>query len=304
MKSEYERTHCLVCNGNDFSPYSEKGQFGLPTHVVICRMCGFSYLNPRWTKERYDQFYTKEYDHYYRPEIIGQNDVNYRYSPVKKILARMDERAIKSSFSKVLDIGSGMGHALIYLKKNIAAEGVYEAIEPSENCKSYLEENGIAYLSNDVYAGWDKGKESSYDFVIMRHVLEHFHQPLEVLKKARAVLADNGILYIGVPDAFHPTRPLRSHFFRIVHISYFSKISISNLLKKAGLEVIAIAEGDQHEKNEIFVFCKKGTPGDFKTDPGQFDVQKAIYDEYGKKDLYYELKGKLIAILRKLRIIK
>lgn len=304
MDPHFENTNCLVCAANDFETISKKGQFGLPSHVVICRKCGFSYLNPRWTKKRYDHFYTVEYDRYYRPEVLTQNDENYRYEPIKKILARFKDRNIDLKLDHTLDIGSGMGHALIYLRKNHFPSGHYDAIEPSESCKGYLVENGINYLSNDVFSGWEKSANGKYDFIIMRHVLEHFHEPFEVLQKAQEALSDNGILYVAVPDAFHPTKPLRSHFFRVVHISYFSKISLSNLLGKAGLDIVEIVEGDNYEKHEIFAICKKGKVKDFKPDPSQFDLQKKIYAETGSKDFYYESKGKLISLLRKLHLLK
>lgn len=303
MNTEFENTPCLVCGADEYETYSRKGQFGLPTHVVICRRCGFSYLNPRWTKSRYDHFYRVEYDRYYRPEVITQNDENYRYKPVQKILSRFEERGLQKKFGNVLDIGSGMGHALIYLKKNVNPDGAYNAIEPSEHCKTFLLQNGIGYLDNDVYGDWDApGKK--YDLIIMRHVLEHFHDPLTVLQKAQHILSDDGLLYVAVPDAFHPTRPLRSHFFRIVHISYFSKISLNALLQKAGLKAEYMVEGDAHERNEIFAICRKAAPVEVNPDPSQFSIQKKTYDETGKNDLYYELKGKLISVLRKLHLLK
>lgn len=304
MGIDFESTNCLICGANDFESVSKKGQFGLPSHVVICKKCGFSYLNPRWTKKRYDHFYTVEYDRYYRPEVLTQNDENYRYEPIKKVLSRFKDRAIQLRFNTALDIGSGMGHALIYLRKNQFPSGHYDAIEPSESCKGYLLENGINYLSNDVFSGWEKTASGKYDFIIMRHVLEHFHEPLEVLKKAQEALSENGILYVAVPDSFHPTKPLRSHFFRVVHISYFSKISLSNLLRKAGLEIVEIAEGDQYEKSEVFAICKKGRIENFSPDSKQFDLQKKIYSEAGKNDSYYEFKTWIISVLRKLHILK
>src|ERR1041385_6967407 len=109
MNSEFEKTPCLVCNADNFETYSNKGQFNLPTHVVICLECGFSCLNPRWTKKRYDHFYSVEYDKYYRPEVLTQNDEHYRYQPIQKIINRLEERSLSKKFNNVLDIGSGMG---------------------------------------------------------------------------------------------------------------------------------------------------------------------------------------------------
>lgn len=304
MNSDFESTNCLVCGANDFETVSQNGQFGLPSHVVICKNCGFSYLNPRWTKARYDHFYTEEYDRYYRPEVLTQNDENYRYEPVKKILSRFKDRNIQLKLDHVLDIGCGMGHALIYLRKNQFPSGNYDAIEPSENCKTYLIENGINYLSNDVFSGWEKSAVGKYDLIIMRHVLEHFHEPFEVLKKAQEALAEKGILFVAVPNSFHPTKPLRSHFFRVVHISYFSTVSLGNLLRKAGLEIQEIVAGDKYEPSEIFAICRKGKPSEIIIDKTQFELQKNKYREAGKNDLYYEFKTWCIGVLRKLHLLK
>ena len=304
MDLDFEMTDCLVCGANDFETVSQKGQFGLPTNVVICKKCGFSYLNPRWTKERYDKFYAVEYDRYYRPEVLTQNDENYRYEPVKKILARFNDRNIQLKLDHVLDIGCGMGHALIYLRKNKFPAGSYDAIEPSENCKGYLLENGINYLSNDVFSGWERSAAGKYDLIIMRHVLEHFHEPFDVLKKAQEALSDNGILFVAVPNSFYPTKPLRKHFFRVVHISYFSIVSLANLLRKAGLEIQEIVDGDKYEISENFAICKKGKAVDFTPDAIQFDLQKKKYSEAGKNDWYYEIKSSVISGLRKIHLLK
>lgn len=301
--STTETTPCLVCGANNYETYSVKGQFGLPVPVVICKDCGFSYLNPRWTKERYDEFYRKEYDHYYRPEVIGQNDERYRYLSIEHIINRLSERNHPTSFSDVLDIGSGMGHSLVYLRKQGLVTGKTEAIEPSENCIAYMTANGIHHISSDVYADWEKAKADSYDLVIMRHVLEHFHEPEKVLQKARAVLRENGLLYVAVPDAMHPTKPLKSHFFRIVHISYFTKHSLTNLLRKSGFEVLNIVEGDQYEKSEVFAICKRGTSAPAEIRADEFTKQKQVYHQIGSSDQYYQAKSKLISFLRRMRIL-
>lgn len=300
---QYETTSCLVCNDNNSSLYSKKGQFGLPTHVVICKSCGFSYLNPRWTKERYDEFYRNEYDKFYRPEVINANDERYRYKSIEVILNRLRKHKVRSSFTNVLDIGAGMGHALIYLKEKQYLNGDADAIEPSDNCKLFLLKNKINHISGDVYSDWQKGKSNHYDFILMRHVLEHFHDPYLVLQKAREVLSENGLIYIAVPDAFFPTKPLRTHFFRIVHISYFSKNSLSNLLKKTGLNPIYFGRSDEFDRHEIFAICTKTYAEEITKNETEFLLQKNIYDKYGRFDTYYTLKNFLINILRKFRIL-
>ena len=76
--SEFLQIDCPLCSGNNYTKLSHKGQFGIPTYVVICKTCGLVYLNPRWSDERYRKFYSDEYDKYYRPQILSQS-ANVKY---------------------------------------------------------------------------------------------------------------------------------------------------------------------------------------------------------------------------------
>jgi len=288
---DFEETSCLVCDSTEYLKYSSKGQFRLTTNVVICKNCGFSYLNPRWTKERYHTFYTKEYDTYYRPEVINKN---YKYDSaksVKDIITRGEGIVdFRNPGLNILDVGTGMGDSLLHLKEHVNSSSNYFAIESSEFCIKHLEKNGITVITNDVDSDWHLANSEKFDIIIMRHVLEHFLNPGEVLRKIRAVLKTEGTLYVAVPDAKNPTKPLLAHFFRVVHVSYFSKLSLSNLFTKVGLKSVKLVEGDEYERKEIFSFCRKTIEGNFDPDQNEWLVQKKIYDQFRKKELYYRFK--------------
>lgn len=298
-----ETAPCTLCGSAQRTAVSHKGQFGLPTHVVVCMVCGFSYLDPRWTKERYDQFYREEYDLYYRPEVLASNDDRSKFAPISKVVDRLKERDVYKPFKAVLDLGSGMGHALTYLKERHEPDAQYSAIEPSPTCRAHLIQQGFEHLAYDVYSNWERPASGRYGLVIMRHVLEHFHEPLVVLQKARKVLKEDGLLYVAVPDAAYPTRPLRGHFFRVVHISYFTKHTLVAMLEMAGFEVVDVVAGDAHERHEVFAICRKGPIRSFIPDPAEAQRQLAIYRSAGRLDAYYRLKQGLVGILRRLKII-
>jgi 2-polyprenyl-3-methyl-5-hydroxy-6-metoxy-1,4-benzoquinol methylase len=290
--SDFEETNCLVCKSSDYLPYSTKGQFGIISNVVICKSCGFSYLNPRWTKERYHHFYTKEYDSYYRPEIIKKDYVYDSAAGIKNVIRRAEGLIdFQKEGLNILDVGTGMGDSLIYLKTEVNKNGSYFAIESSEHCINHLNENGIKVISNDVDTDWHFNHIEKFDVIIMRHVLEHFLNPGDVLKKINAILKPNGVLYLAVPNSKKPTKPLAAHFFRVVHVSYFSVMSLTNLFTLNGLKVLKIQEGDASDQNEIFAFCEKSNEGTLTFDKNEWKVQKEIYDFFKRRELFFRFKN-------------
>ena len=257
---DFEIISCSICNSSDYETISVKGQFSLPTHVVVCKQCGFSYLNPRWTKERYNQFYAHEYDTFFRPQVYKKESEESKFSSIKTIVSRLKtENVLPNNPQKILDIGSGMGYGLIYLKENIFSGAEYFAIESSLHCKEFLNSNGINVLTSDVDSDWDQNYEGAFDFIILRHVLEHFLSPIDVLKKISKVLKPDGIVYIAVPNAMKPKRPMLSYYFRVVHVSYFSKVSLLNAFLLSGLKPIKIKEGDSADPYELFCVCRPTT---------------------------------------------
>lgn len=301
--NDTEIAGCSLCGSSKADTVCEHGQFGLPAHVVVCQACGFSYLSPRWTKARYSIFYAQEYDRYYRPEVISQNEGKSKYLPVIAIVERMKASANWKHFKRVLDIGSGMGHALIYLRDLADGSSKYAAIEPSLKCQENLRAESIQLISDDVDSDWDDQHKGTFDFVIMRHVVEHFHEPMSVLKKVRNVLTEDGLVYVAVPNAANPTRPVRSHFFRVVHISYFTPRSLKGLLNMSGFEVLSMIEGDPHDKHEVVAICRKGPEIKYKGDRRDHDKQMMIYAASSRWDLFHEIKSKLVRLLRRLHLI-
>ena len=84
----------------------------------------------------------------------------------------------------------------------------------------------------------------------MRHVLEHIYYPKDLLKELLPFIADNGILYIAIPNILIPDY-LNS--FTYPHISHFSKGCLTYLCQCVGLKVCEI----QETEDEIWCILKK-----------------------------------------------
>jgi SAM-dependent methyltransferase len=275
-----ETVVCIVCGSDDHELISNQGQFDIPVHVVVCRNCGLSFLNPRWTKAEYMDFYAYEYDKYYRPEITKKPKPAVVHAADNPIIIRFKKLNVPSmGIQSVLDIGSGEGRNLEDLSK-LFPDAEYYAIEPSQESQKILKQNGYHVLSDDVDANWNVAYSGKFDLIIMRHVLEHFLDPAAVLEKVKDVLKDDGMLYLAVPDSLKAGKALQNFGFRVVHTYYFNKYSLSNLMKKTKFEILSIVEGDTYNKNEIFLFAKKSknTRDNFAPE-NCFEVQKNFFAE-------------------------
>ncbi|MBK0382081.1 class I SAM-dependent methyltransferase [Pedobacter sp. SD-b] len=300
MKIEFERIKCLYCHSERKTKITEIGQFAIPTHVVICKECGLMYLNPRWTPNRYHQFYVSEYENYY-PRTSSDKQKDNRLPQL--VANRLYEFREDQVFENILDIGSGFGDILLYFKNNRFKQANYYAIEPSSVCIDFLTTKNIKVISPTVDNNWNESSKNKFDLIIMRHVLEHLLDPLNSLKKISSTLTKDGLLYIAIPDAYHPLSPLNSYYFRAVHTAYFNKDTIHNLLYKAGLKVVELKD---NLNGELYVIAKQGDTERPTTFINAYKKQlKIISSTYTKekgsgKTLAY-LKAKLISITRKIK---
>ena len=298
--AKFEEIECAVCNSKNRFEVSKKGRHNIPLNLVLCKDCGLGYLSPRWNAESYFNFYSSEYDSYYRPSLISE--INTKDPINNPIINRFRiNNLLPVDFDNVLDIGSGAGENLLNVKKLFPHAELF-AIEPSEDSQKHLNENGISVISNDANSDWEKGNEGKYSLIILRHVLEHFLHPVEVLKKIQASLSNDGLLYIAVPNNLKPTKNLESKWFRVVHTYYFNKYSLKNILHKSGLEPILIQEGDELNQHELFTIVKKNSK-DLKLEisSNHYEQQKQVFTRglIDDKKPMNVLKSKLLNILGK-----
>lgn len=260
LDDEFEDVACYICSGTT-EKIIETGQFGLPTHVSICQGCGLVFLSPRWTKKRYQQFYTKEYDRYYRPHVLQkktkltkptqQASVREKVKPTKvamEILSRLRSYNPEISAESILDIGCGTGSNVGYLGQELHSEKV-AGIESSIECANFFQNViGGELLGNDVDSAWHIGHKNRFDLAIMRHVLEHFLAPVSVLRKLAYVLKPNGLLYVAVPNMMSPYDALQAKWFRVVHTYYFCANTLEYSLSMANFKPLTL----KSVKNELW----------------------------------------------------
>ncbi len=278
---KYETMHaCPVCGSkntkflftNTDRMHGIPGEFGLNQ----CKDCNAFYLSPRPRPKSLAMYYPDDYPSHQTPdwessgflrdlrEVLRHTVLyelyhykNYKDKPrikpsiIGKIMAyivfpfwwRARCSIPKSIFphyihdGKALDIGCGTGSFLLILKKlGFEATG----IEPSEKAGSIGRKNvGLDIKTGNLLE--HKFPNNYFNLITMNHVLEHVHNPVEVLLEVKRILHPDGMITIRTPnmDSFGYKR-FGKNWVPIDtprHLIIYSRQSIAELAGKTGLKL-------------------------------------------------------------------
>lgn len=137
----------------------------------------------------------------------------------------------------ILDAGCGNGEIVYWLKKLGYKNTI--GIESDPKQVEIAKKLGIDGIIKEDFRVFLKKKESAYNCVIARDVIEHFDKKeiLEVLDVFYRSLKNNGFLIIQTPNAESPFGG-RHRYCDFTHLSAFTKTSLNHALKTAGFDEI------------------------------------------------------------------
>ena len=204
--------------------------------VVRCMGCGLAYLRPRPTPEAAGRCYPESYSGGGRGGLIEALEAAYRrrqHGEVVRWLAR--RRPLRG---RLLDVGCGAGDLLVALR----ADGwSVQGVEPQAlGAARARGEHGLDVLTGrfeDV-----RLPEGSFDAIVFSGVLEHLHDPVAALRRARALLAPGGlvaVLFLPMLDS-PEARLLGPRWMALDlprHLTHFEEATFTEMATKAGLDV-------------------------------------------------------------------
>jgi SAM-dependent methyltransferase len=238
-----ESVSCRVCgSGEKRKIFSKKDKFspaGAQFSVVSCRDCSFMYVDPRPTKEEIAAFYPENYS--WKESPGGLTLFSRSVSALEKFyrfhLLRYEvNKALRFTGMKkgsILDIGCGTGDRLVVFQAlGFDACGV-EISSSAGYAKDKLKLNVV---QGDIFDA--KYPDNSFDAVTLYNVLEHVHEPKNILKEIRRILKKDGFLVLGVPNSdslqYKLFKKRWAAFDLPRDLSYFNPGILTNILKEEG----------------------------------------------------------------------
>jgi len=230
LTADWEKTNCPGCQCNrgfvflNLKPNSEFEH----THaqLIRCPDCQLVFLSPRPNRNIIGQFYSDDYAPHQTNKIKHHKKSSKEFSsPPPEINA------------KLLDYGCGNGAFLLKMK---ALGWEVTGLDASANAIAVANAAGIKALHGDFKH--PEVAELKFDCITLRQVLEHLHNPIETLNKARNHLATKGKISISVPNIESLSyRWFKEDWLGIDfprHLLFFNPQSLENMLRKAGLKVL------------------------------------------------------------------
>ena len=288
---EWDNVICHICGCDNSHPIEKdgrtlvEGQFGFAIHPVICKGCGLIYLNPRWSKEDYNVFYTHYYDRLYRLETKDDYGKSAVIHNIAEIWDRIKSEIKAEENLNVLDVGCGYGFGLKYIQDQIPSANLF-GIESSPDGIESLQskEVGAVLITDDFDKNWEDEYEGTMDLIILRHVFEHLLNPIETLVKLKKALKPTGKIYFAVPDMIDIRTDLRDYkywweyIFRSVHTYYYSKDTFVKTLEHGQLYPIQVGEINE----EIWCLAGKEKKHEFQFEnmyEKQMDILEKTFKE-------------------------
>ncbi len=255
---------CPLCGSTDRAPFITGFDRLYPRpenhEYVICAICGLICISPMPAPETIASYYGEDYDPH--GGVMG-NRVNRRLSrPFNRLLIRhrfhastrpsgamrfllapMARLGMRDTLSprgecRLLDVGCGSGgwlykHQLLGWK----AQGVELVREACDRSRSL----GLEVHLGDIFT---VPRDSRFDVISFRSVLEHLSHPVETMERAGQLLAKGGRILVIAPniDSFgfrryginwYPLDPPR-------HLLQFTPGTVAILGERAGLKTVSV----------------------------------------------------------------
>ncbi|MBH07787.1 MAG: methyltransferase [Flavobacteriales bacterium] len=205
--------------------------------IVSCETTRFLFTNPRPFQKNISKYY--EFQNYISHtnkkndftsklyQLIRTYSINRKHTLISKLIKN----------KKILDIGSGTGEFLSYMKKNN-----YETygVEIAKNARNLSIKNHKLNVKDSIF----NLSEKNFDIITMWHVLEHIYDLDDYMRKIKNLLNDKGFLLVAVPNHKCYDQKFFGKYWAgwdvPLHLWHFDKNSMQKLSKLYGFEIFRI----------------------------------------------------------------
>jgi 2-polyprenyl-3-methyl-5-hydroxy-6-metoxy-1,4-benzoquinol methylase len=246
--------NCYLCSSTILNIRKGKVRDAPDLQILECGNCGLVFLNS--FKHINEGFYEQS-------PIVGAE-----YPSVEfwlKLTDLDDQRRFEMlapmlKNKKILDFGCGAG-GFLNKASHLAEEVV--GIESEQKTREHWSNNFSIYSDFDVLSQ----AQEKFDIITAFHVLEHLHDPKEMLKSFSALLSQKGRIVIEVPSSedvlltLYDSDLFQRFTYWSQHLYLFNSDSLRRLCEQAGFRIITIQQYQRYPLSNHLHWLSQGTQG-------------------------------------------
>lgn len=281
---------CDLCLGKLFEVISRRDRRGNNLTTVVCARCGLVSHLQIPTDEQLANYYGKSYRHDYHGEIAPSPRRVIRAWNTGQAIFRRVHGFLRPG-DRVFEVGAGIGCTV----KAFELAG-YDAsgIEPGEGFHAFSQRRLHARVENRMLG--EVPRCPTYDFVLLVHVIEHFHSPGRALRHIHDILAPGGRLYVACPNLGAP-HAAPGNLFHFAHVYNFTHRTLTMLGRACGFRTVRRLSPD-NDRDLMMVF-ERQDEGHLQIDPeGYPETMRAItrYNvlSYHLRPRYWAQRGRTV----------
>ena len=200
--------------------------------IYFCKRCKLGFSNPYPSEDTLHILYDSKFNCNFDLITGGIFD------KIKDFWASVEisKMTNNKNINAVLDYSTGNGRYALAAAK-LFPDAKIDALDYQTEAPSLIKKHGtrIGYYFIDDF----ENSKKKYDLIILRHVLEHSHHPMQLLLDLKNRLTQKGILYVEVPNLESGCAKVFKKYWIYkppYHIFYFTKYSLNKMCKVVGLK--------------------------------------------------------------------
>jgi SAM-dependent methyltransferase len=214
--------------------------------IFACDRCGVGFTDPMATEATTAALYDD------RTSRDFQAEETRAVRTVRRALARRDIRSLVAQAGlgrpprTVLDYACGSGTWSLALAEAMPGARVTATDFHAQPPPQLQGASTVRYVGYEEVLGG--ALDDSFDLILARHVLEHVHRPVELVRSLGRLLAPGGVLIGEVPAFETPLRRLFGarweFFYAPFHPLHYVAPALGEVMTQGGLEVVRVAPSE------------------------------------------------------------
>lgn len=169
-----------------------------------------------------------------------EDNISMYASRNQRLIRRLLADGYVKDHSRVMDIGSGLGHIMAELKRQAPSVGIV-CVEAAPKSVAYLKKSGFDVIED--LANINSDHCGRFDAIFLIEVIEHLEDPHALLSVCRNLLNPGGVVLLTTPcgelrNGSHATAAYQIR----EHVQFFTERSLRMAVSKAGFQSIEFKE--------------------------------------------------------------